>query len=73
VAELNGRTGVPDVKVSEAQIVVAVDLRAEELSGAVRLEGTDERRFVGWLGLLDALQRATGEAREVDVNSHEEE
>lgn len=46
----------------EAEIVVALDLDAADLSGTVRLEG-EERRFVGWLGLLDALQRATGEAR----------
>ena len=60
---------------SEAQIVVALDLSATELSGVVRLDGTDERRFVGWLSLLDALQRATGEARvlNVDLSKSQEE
>ncbi len=63
---------------AEAQIVVALDLTATELSGVVRLDGTDERRFVGWLSLLDALQRATGEvrgagSREVQKSQQEED
>lgn len=56
-----------------AQILVTLDLGAEELSGAVQLDGTGERRFVGWLALLDALQRAAGEARTSGKSQQEED
>ncbi|MGH2957271.1 MAG: hypothetical protein ACRDL6_09785 [Solirubrobacterales bacterium] len=51
---------------AQAVITVALDLRSDDLSGVVRLDGEGERPFLGWLGLIAALQGAADEARGVN-------
>ena len=52
----------------QAEITIALDLRSDDFSGAVRTEA-EERRFIGWLGLIDALQHAADEARAGEAGS----
>jgi len=48
---------------------VAISARAPELRGTVRMAGGPDQPFMGWLGLLSALQVAVEAANPQDVRT----
>jgi hypothetical protein len=49
------------------EIVVAISSQAPDLRGTVRVTDEPDQPFVGWLGLLSALQVAVGPAGQVEL------
>jgi hypothetical protein len=40
------------------RLVLEIDVRADPIVGALRLEGSDEVSFTGWVALIAALEAA---------------